>query len=141
MQPFFAHLGLFQRAKWLIKLAEVWLERPPQAKKLYRKRAGKPAFTSEVAHLQGVGHFANDAWRIFCKDDMYLQAGYSITLPEWKTVLPTDEGLIAYLRDRWDKEGFIWDAKTGHSQKRDVGLFAKETGGFGKSSEVLEFRI
>ena len=127
IQPFFANLGLFQRADWLIKLAKAWVERPPQANKLYVKRGGKPVFTSEVAHLPGVGMFANNAWRIFCKDNMYREAGYSITIPEWKNVLPTDEGLTAFLRDRWDKEGFLWDESTGLLQKRDVEVIAKET--------------
>ena len=122
IQPFFAHLGFFQRAHWLIKLANVWLVCPPQTNKLHTKRGGKSTFRSEVAHLQGIGTFANNAWRIFCKDDLYIRAGYPIAIPEWKKVLPTDEGLIAYLHNRWDKEGFTWDESTGDSQKRGAGL-------------------
>ena len=127
IQPFFAHLGVFRRAHWLIKLANVWLVCPPQTNKLHTKRGGKSTFTSEVAHLQGVGTFANNAWRIFCKDDLYIRAGYPIAIPEWKKVLPTDEGLVAYLHNRWDKEGFTWDESTGVSQKRGAGLLDEET--------------
>lgn len=115
IQPFFAHLGFFRRANWLIKLAEIWLVCPPQTDKLHTKR-GRSTFRSEIAHLQGVGSFANDAWRIFCKDDLYIRAGCRIETPEWKRVAPNNERLIAYLRHRWHKEGFVWDQSTGTSQ-------------------------
>lgn len=68
--------------------------------------------------------FANDAWRIFCKDDLYIGAGYSITTPVLKKVLLTDEKLNANLRDRWDKEGFIEDESTGSL----AGTVCKTTG-------------
>ncbi len=115
IQPFFAHLGYFKRANWLIKLAEIWLVCPPQPDKLHTKR-GRSTLRSEIAHLQGVGSFANDAWRIFCKDDLYIRAGTRIETPEWKRVVPNNERLKAYLRHRWHKEGFVWDQSTGTSQ-------------------------
>lgn len=124
IQPFFAHLGFFKRAKWLIKLAESWLLCPPQTDKLYTKR-GRPTFKSEIAHLQGVGSFANDAWRIFCKDDLYTRAGFRIETPEWKRVAPNNKRLIAYLRHRWDKEGIVWDQGAGTSQS--ASLLEEET--------------
>ena len=94
--------------------------------KLYTKRRGKSSFRSEVAHLTGIGPFANDAWRIFCKDDLYIRAGCSVAIPEWKKVLPTDDGLVAYLHKQWSKEGFVWDQNTGDSQKRGAGLLDEE---------------
>ena len=123
IQPYFAHLGLFRRADWLIKLAKAWLVDPPQPDKLKKKRG----LESEVAHLPGVGTFASDAWRIFCKDDLYTRAGFQTKLFEWKKVLPTNEGLIAYLWDRWNGEGFDWDPSTGHSQKRGVRQLEEKT--------------
>ena len=93
--------------------------------KQYEKRGARP-FKSEIAHLKGVGPFANDAWRIFCRDSLYENAVDSITIPEWKKVVPTNKGLIAYLHYRWDKEGFIWDERTGDTKERRAELFGNE---------------
>ncbi|KAL4919226.1 hypothetical protein BDW62DRAFT_179700, partial [Aspergillus aurantiobrunneus] len=62
----------------------------------YKKyRIGVVLFESEVAHLAGVGTYANDAWRIFCKDQMYGRHGAED--PEWKRVKPKDPYLRAYI--------------------------------------------
>jgi methyl-CpG-binding domain protein 4 len=96
--PFFEKLGLLRRAGWVIELAKQWLTDPPVPnvvrKKLY---GGKVTFESEVAHLKGVGTYASDAWRMFCKDDLYRSAEYIITAPEWTIVKPKDKELRAYL--------------------------------------------
>lgn len=118
VESFFAHLGRSTRAQWLIELAKVWLVDPPQTHKLQKKRSGKSTLSSEIAHLKGVGVFAIDTWRIFCKDDLYKKAGIRIETPEWKKVLPANEGLAAYLRNRWRKEGFDWDPSDGTLQER-----------------------
>ena len=97
---------------------------PAQLNQLHTKRRGRSTITSELVHLQGVGRFASDAWRIFCKDEMYEQAGYSVIRPEWEKVLPVNQGLAAYLCNRWEREGFGWVAFTGHLQKRGFGSLA-----------------
>lgn len=117
IKPFFKHLGLLSRADLLIDLAKDWVVRPPQASRLYVKGNSRSALSSEVAHFKGVGPFASDAWRIICKDDLYLQAGYQITVPKWKKVMPENKRLIAYVRDRWAGEGLIWDPINGASPK------------------------
>jgi hypothetical protein len=63
-------------------------------KKLY---GGKVMFESEVAYLKGVKIYASNAWRIFCKDDLYRSAEYIITTPEWMIVKSKGKELRAYL--------------------------------------------
>jgi hypothetical protein len=114
IKVFFEHLGLPRRATWLIELAKEWLKNPPQAGRLWQKIwDGAVIFESEVAHLKGVGPYANDAWRIFCKDKMYEKAGVKKVKQEWRTVKPKDKELRSYLIWRWAKEGFDWDPETG----------------------------
>ncbi|KAI5194020.1 DNA glycosylase [Aureobasidium subglaciale] len=79
-----------QRARKLIKIAETWIEQPPQKGKLFRTmdypskgngRHLKPKDTVdedvddcveagalEIAHIYGSGPYAWDSWRIFCRD-------------------------------------------------------------------------
>ncbi|BCS24234.1 putative pre-mRNA splicing factor [Aspergillus puulaauensis] len=128
-----------QRARKCISLAQTWLDRPPCRNKRYRKlnypcktdgRDIKPAecindddqrVAWEVAHLPGVGAYALDSWRIFCRDELRglstdwqgtgaATAGFT---PEWKSVLPQDKELRAYLTWMWLKEGWDWDRETG----------------------------
>jgi methyl-CpG-binding domain protein 4 len=47
--------------------------------------------------LKGVGQYASDAWRIFCKDDLYRQAGFPMGAPEWTKIRPQDKELRAYI--------------------------------------------
>lgn len=58
---------------------------------------GKITVESEVAHLKGIARYASDAWRIFCKDELYRQAGFDVDAPEWTKVLPEDKELCAYI--------------------------------------------
>ena len=96
IQPYFAKLGLFRRAKWFIDLAKKWLLNPPTAGVIHQKRSKHgQVLESEVAHLTGVGRYASDAWRIFCKDDLYRRAGHDHKDPEWKKVIEEDKGLVA----------------------------------------------
>jgi hypothetical protein len=104
---YFRDLGLKRRAWWLIELARTWRENPPQPYQLYKeKRNGQVLFESEVAHLKGVGRYANDAWRIFCKDRLYGREG--VDGPEWKKVVPKDKELRGYIKWKWAKEGYDW---------------------------------
>ena len=132
-------LGLHnQRAGKLISLAKTWLSHPPVGGKRYRKldypkkKDGRdimadeclddddPRVAWEIAHLPGIGPYAIDSWRIFCRDELRGHAkdwkgtgaaeGF---IPEWKSVLPQDKELRAYISWMWLKEGYSWDMETG----------------------------
>ena len=68
--------------QWVIDLAKGWLSQPPKAGVVHRKSSNRKATVqSEVAHLKGIGRYASDAWRIFCKDELYRQAGIAVGTP------------------------------------------------------------
>ncbi|KAL4893281.1 DNA glycosylase [Aspergillus ambiguus] len=128
-----------QRAKKCISLAQTWLTHPPTKGSRYRrlhypqKFDGRdigpkecipdedPRVAWEAAHLPGVGAYSLDSWRIFCRDELRGLAtdwkGTGSTdcgfVPEWKSVLPQDKELRAYLTWMWLKEGWIWDRHSG----------------------------
>ena len=150
------HLGLQnQRAAKCIKLAQAWLKDPPQKGKRYRrlhypaKNDGKDIKASdgpindedervawEVGHLPGIGAYAIDSWRIFCRDEL---RGLPTGLPEavtpatieqemdkeWTRVLPQDKELRAYLRWRWLRLGWEWDFLNGDRKEVDSSLYAE----------------
>jgi hypothetical protein len=127
-----------QRAKKSIQLAKTWLAAPPFKGKRYRKlhypsrgdgldigpeeciddddrRVGW-----EIAHLPGVGAYAIDSWRIFCRDQLrglVMDRDYPGAMegffPEWKSVVPKDKELRAYITWMWLKEGQTWNYETG----------------------------
>lgn len=132
-----------QRARKCIALAKAWLERPPTKNKRYRKidypKKGdgrdvgpNESVTDEdtrvgweIAGLPGVGAYALDSWRIFCRDtlrglqetgDGNENSGFE---PEWTRVLPSDKELRAYLTWMWLKRGFAWNKETGERTKAD----------------------
>lgn len=128
-----------QRARKCIDLARTWQASRPAKGKRYRKLhyprkldgrdVGRDECIDdedmrvawEVAHLPGVGAYSLDSWRIFCRDELREMAndwqgtGATITgfVPEWKSVLPQDKELRAYLTWLWLKEGWTWDHHTG----------------------------
>jgi endonuclease III len=128
-----------QRAKKCISVAQIWKTNPPVKNKRYRKlhypqkldgRDVGPCECAddedhraawEIAHLPGVGAYSLDSWRIFCRDELRgLATDWKGTgamtpgfVPEWKSVLPQDKELRAYLTWMWLKEGWIWDRHTG----------------------------
>ncbi|PLB54198.1 hypothetical protein P170DRAFT_442328 [Aspergillus steynii IBT 23096] len=128
-----------QRAKKCIGLAQTWLADPPKKDKRYRKlhypcrmdgrdiaedeciEDDDPRVAWEIAHLPGVGAYSLDSWRIFCRDELRGVAkdwkGDGVMdpefVPEWKSVLPQDKELRAYLTWMWLKEGWVWDRETG----------------------------
>ncbi|CRG89978.1 hypothetical protein PISL3812_07018 [Talaromyces islandicus] len=148
-----------QRATKFIALAKTWLSTPPERGKRYRKlhypRKGDGADIAagevvvddvdgqdddarvawEIAHLPGVGAYAIDSWRIFCRDILLLQASSDESAlathePEWKRVLPRDKELRAYLTWMWLKEGWVWDPETGDRMPADAGMMERaEKGG------------
>ena len=141
------HLGLQnQRAKKCINLARVWCERLPEKERRYRllhypnHGDGKDIRPDEVldeddervawevGQLPGIGAYAIDSWRIFCRDELRgLPHGLPESMTEkdkeaelqkeWTRVVPTDKELRAYLRWRWLRNGWVWDPLTG---KREV---------------------
>ena len=173
---FFQHLGLQnQRAKKCVALAKAWLSEPPMKGKRWRRlhypkrNDGKDISLGsgpiddddervawEVGHLPGIGAYAIDSWRIFCRDRL---RGLPCELPrmdrmtdekkeeemkgEWARVLPKDKELRAYLRWRWLRLGWVWDPLTGKKEPADVEALAKvKNGGVvvegsGGAAEVL----
>jgi endonuclease III len=77
-----------QRAGKCIALAKMWIDRPPEKGKRYRKRdyplkgdgadivadevvdEADTRVAWEIAHLPGCGPYALDSWRIFCRDEV-----------------------------------------------------------------------
>ena len=150
------HLGLQnQRAKKCINLAKAWLERPPEKGKRYRvlhypkRDDGKDVRPDEIiseedervaweiGQLPGIGVYAIDSWRIFCRDGL---RGLPSTLPkdpnapeskeeelqkEWTRVVAGDKELRAYLRWRWLRNGWDWDPVTGERKKADAEELSK----------------
>lgn len=149
------HLGLQnQRAKKCINLAKAWLERPPEKGKRYRvlhypkRNDGKDVGVGdiigedderiawEIGQLPGIGVYAIDSWRIFCRDELRgLPTGLPKELTpeakeedmqkEWTKVLAGDKELRAYLRWRWLRNGWDWDPLTGERKKADEDELAK----------------
>ena len=149
------HLGLQnQRAKKCINLAKAWLERPPEKGKRYRvlhypkRDDGKDVRPDEIlseedervaweiGQLPGIGVYAIDSWRIFCRDELRgLPTGLPKELTpesreedlqkEWTRVLAGDKELRAYLRWRWLRNGWEWDPVTGERKKADEHELAK----------------
>ena len=123
------------RAARLISLAQAWLVAPPCKERRYRKlhyprrgcgtdvKAGEILNEAddragwEIAHLPGVGPYALDSFRIFCRDRLRgincYEGTKEVVEPEWKRVVPADKDLNAYLIWRWRREGWIWDPLIG----------------------------
>jgi endonuclease III len=145
-----------QRARKCISLAQTWIANPPVRGKRYRELHypgkqdgrdigrdeciddGDPRVGWEIAHLPGVGAYSLDSWRIFCRDQLRgmaqdwkgTGAEASGLVPEWKTVLPQDKELRAYLTWMWLKEGCVWDRQTGaRTQASDKTMQAARRGG------------
>lgn len=147
-----------QRAATCINLAKAWLERPPERGKRFRvlhypnKGDGRDIKTGEVideddkrvgweiGQLPGVGAYAIDSWRIFCRDELRglptglpkeltLEAKEADIEKEWASVLPLDKELRAYLRWRWLRNGWEWDPATGKRRRADGDAMAKADSG------------
>ncbi|EJT68932.1 hypothetical protein GGTG_13521 [Gaeumannomyces tritici R3-111a-1] len=81
--------------------------------------------TWEIGHITP-GAYALDCWRIFYRDRLLGRIGrergatetaghdcYEMQ-PEWMRMLPADKKLRGYLRWRWMRECWDWDAETGN---------------------------
>jgi methyl-CpG-binding domain protein 4 len=63
----------------------------------------------EIAHIPGIGAYALDSWRIFCRDRLRLEGGEEIGVEEeWKRVVPNDKEVRAFCRWKWAKENVRW---------------------------------
>lgn len=84
----------------------------------------------EVAHIPGLGAYALDSWRIFCRDVLRglaadfnggkMSAGGDEETgfePEWKRVRPRDKELRAFLAWMWLREGWVWNPETGERKR------------------------
>lgn len=159
------HLGLQnQRAKKCIALAQTWLDAPLVKGQRYRvlhypnqedgkdisKAEGPIADETEdarvaweVGHMPGIGAYAIDSWRIFCRDELRGVKTASLEpyppvgdqkeqhlCAEWTKVLPKDKELRAYLRWRWLRCGWEWDPLSGERKKATEDVIATaERGG------------
>ena len=135
----------------MIALAKAWVEDPPAKGRRWR-RVGYPKVGDgkdikadeepiaddemdgrvawELGHLPGIGAYAMDSWRIFCRDELREFDSIQKDLTgdeelnekqepkgEWARVLPLDKELRAYLRWRWLKEGWEWNPLTGERER------------------------
>lgn len=173
----FQNLGLQnQRGRRVVALAKAWVMDEPRRGRRWRRR-GYPRggdggdvkaceepipddeedsrVAWEIGHLPGVGRYALDSWRIFCRDRLrgvergvgdYVspfcedqqpptsanqqpQASPQEPSGEWTLVLPTDKELRAYLRWRWLRHGWEWDAMTGERRRASEEVIREAEGG------------
>jgi hypothetical protein len=150
IEPFIRPLGLQnKRAQLLISLAQAWSRTPPVRGSRYRylhypehgSGADIPMNEQpigendereawEVAHLPGIGPYALDSWRIFCRDVLLERPFGSEPTPlaneedvkaemeqEWTRVLPADKELRVYLQWRWCRLRWLWDPVTGRKSR------------------------
>jgi len=102
-KEYFKHLGLYRRACWLVKMAGQLLRTPPRPDEREKKSYKDAGYASEVSHLTGVGDYASDAWRLFCKKPFYASYGTTIE-DEWKTLDPQDKDLKRYVERKRREE-------------------------------------
>ena len=164
-----------QRAKKCVELARAWLADPPVRGKRYRKmnypRKGDgrdikhdevlpdddedPRVAWEIANLPGLGAYALDSWRMFCRDDLrgrpppppqpfpddpnLIQSDFE---PEWQRTLPTDKELRAYMTWRWLQKGYLWNKNTGERKLADEDTMKRgEMGGVVTESEDGDYLV
>jgi hypothetical protein len=102
-ETYFNTLELFCRAWWLVSLADQLLDDPPLPHALRKKTYCNARPPSEVAHLSGVGEYASDAWRLFCKKSFYADYDEDVE-EEWRTLNPKDKDLRRYVRRKRREE-------------------------------------
>lgn len=80
-------------------MAKAFLEDPPRPIVLRCKTGDFDSHLSEVAHLPGVGEYASDAWRLFCREDFYASAGIRLG-QQWRSLRLSDRVLLRYVQRR-----------------------------------------
>jgi methyl-CpG-binding domain protein 4 len=92
-----------------------------------REPCGVPQKLSwEISHIPGVGAYALDSWRIFCRDRLRGAPEGRGAEEEWKRVVPKDKELRAYCRWRWAQTGERWE-EVGDAWGADAGDVVKAT--------------
>ena len=130
------------RARRLINMSRTMVEIPYDENNSFKSR-DRTAPDSPIGIYPGVGRYAIDSWRIFVAgggasvglqgakpvspfDTASAAADTDVAMippcnpsnpniepPEWKSVMPLDKELRAYLIWRWAKEGQVWDPLRG----------------------------
>lgn len=128
------------RAHRLINMSKTMVEIPYDENNSFKSR-DRTAPDTPIGIYPGVGRYAIDSWRIFIagggasvglqgdkpvspfdtlvaltppEGDEKPQVAISVSQEaEWKSVMPLDKELRAYLVWRWEKEGHIWDPVRG----------------------------
>lgn len=100
LERYFQPLGKHRRAWWVVDLARTFLEDPPRPMVLRCKVGEFDSHLSEVSHLPGVGEYASDAWRLFCRKDFYANHGVRIA-EQWQSLRPNDRILYRYVQRKW----------------------------------------
>lgn len=143
-----------QRARKCVALAKMWCEHSPKTTVRWKKvdypkkgdgrnvKEGEQLAEDdervgwEIGHLPGLGAYAHDSWRMFCRDVFLGKAtGWNGEgaeedfEPEWKRVLPLDKELRAWMTWMWLKEGWLWNKETGERKKADDELMRLARGG------------
>lgn len=93
LRRYFQPLGMHRRVWSVVNLARVFLEDPPVPVVLGCKVGEFDSHSSEIAHLPGVGEYASDAWRLFCRKDFYAANGMRVA-EQWPSLRPNDRILL-----------------------------------------------
>ncbi|KAG6331268.1 hypothetical protein ID866_7820 [Astraeus odoratus] len=131
-------LGLYsKRAKWLKEISQLYIDDPPrylatlppgelssnaapletQARRRTRSLYKYPY--TPISHFPGVGPYALDCFRIFCRSSLE-------PCEEWKQVMPTDKELVRYVQWKWAyQERKIWYSGIGVVGDVDVPYLVK----------------
>jgi len=84
-------------------MADQLLQDPPRPGIIRQKTYQNAGYACEIAHLAGVGPYASDAWRLFCKKPFY--AGHQIVVAdEWRTLEPKDKDMKRYVQRKRREE-------------------------------------
>jgi len=111
-------LGLYnKRANWFKEISQLYMDDPPRypsghlqcpeaevttasqrpciRRTRSRAHMSSPYPCTPISHFPGVGPYALDSFRIFCRSSLEPEAG--TTNEVWKQVMPSDKELIRYL--------------------------------------------
>ena len=108
-------LGLYnKRAKWFKEISQHYMDDPPRysssrpeaevttasqrpctRQTRSRARVSSPYPHTPISHFPGVGPYALDSFRIFCRSSLEPEA--DTTNEVWKQVMPSDKELVRYL--------------------------------------------
>ncbi|KIM61261.1 hypothetical protein SCLCIDRAFT_54412, partial [Scleroderma citrinum Foug A] len=120
-------LGFYnKRAKWFKEISQRYIDDPPRyansrpeaeltiasqrpctRQTRSRARVSSSYPHTPISHFPGVGPYALDSFRIFCRSSLEPEA--DTTNEVWKQVMPSDKELVRYLKWKWAyEEHKIW---------------------------------